>query len=106
MFWMGPWKQWVHTGMRECEAMAGTGDPTALHCRYCGAQVDPDGAGRLWEFVDRGHHWEHTGRTIAEGSVWSGGWEYIDDSWSDRCPVSPTFHHEVTSLGRSSLHAS
>jgi hypothetical protein len=107
VFWQPPWGCWVHTaGCQPCEALAGEPDPTELHCRYCRARVQEDEAGRLWEFVNRGHRWAQTGRTVAEGSAWSGGWEYIDDSWSDKCPVSPTFHHEVTALGQRSLHAS
>lgn len=83
--------------------MEGESDPTALACRYCGAAVEPDGAGRLWEFTGRGHRWVHTGRTVAQGSAWSGGWEYTDDSYSDKCPVSPTFRHETGQMSRTAF---
>jgi hypothetical protein len=106
MFWMPPWKRWVHAaGMRPCEAMAGEPDPQALSCAYCGARLQPDGAGRLWEFTGRGHHWEHTGQTVAEGSVWSGGWEYVDDNWTDWCALSPSGFHEVVLRAAGNLAA-
>jgi hypothetical protein len=99
MFWMSQWECWVHTaGCQPCTAMEGEDDPTELRCRYCDARVQPDGGGRLWEFTNGGHAWVHTGRTVAQGSVWSGGWEYADRSYSDKCPVSPTFRHEFAPL--------
>jgi hypothetical protein len=96
MFWQAAWSCWVHTSAcQPCEAMAGDPDPTGWRCRYCGARLAYESGGRLWSFTGRGHHWEHTGQTCGP---WSGGWEYIDDNWTDKCPVSPTFLHHVGPL--------
>jgi hypothetical protein len=108
MFWMPPWGLWVHSaGMKPCEAMTGEPDPEFLPCRYCGTRLHVDGAGRLWSLVpeaDRHPYWEK----------WTEyGWlpprdkyRWHDDAWTDKCPISPTFRHEVVSLGQKSLYVS
>jgi hypothetical protein len=93
MFWMSWWKCWVHAGgMKPCEAMEGEPDPEELHCHYCGTRVIPGGGDALWEHVPDGQGWwEHRG-----GAPSADYWH--DGKWTDKCAISPTFHHEVTRL--------
>jgi hypothetical protein len=107
MFWMAPWKSWVHSDMRSCESMEGEPDPNALPCRYCGARLQVDGAGRLWSLVpkaDRSPGWEaQPGAgcycTMRPGEACScPRLTWRDDAWTEKCPVSPTFRHEVSRM--------
>ena len=88
MFWQPVWGCWVHLNCKPCEAMGGQEDPTALRCRYCGAPVEVDGPDRLVS-----HEPETVGEWVRQpdGRVW-----WVRDPWSPKCPISPTFHHEVS----------
>jgi hypothetical protein len=107
MFWQGIWGYWVHSaGMRPCEAMAGEPDPELLPCRYCGARLVVDGE-RLRSLVpkeDRHPGWKDhpvPGCYCPERPGEECGCPRLtwhDDAWTDKCPVSPTFRHEVTAL--------
>lgn len=100
MFWQGVWGYWVHSaGMRPCEAMAGEPDPELLPCRYCGVQLQPGGDGRMWSLVpkaDRDSGWESWTEYAWRPPRTHYRWR--DDAWTEKCPVSPTFRHEVKSL--------
>jgi hypothetical protein len=90
VFWQPLWSCWVHTECRPCEALAGEPDPTELCCRYCGASAEVDGSGRLLVHAGKGlGRWERQG----DGLV-----RWADESYSSKCPVSPTFHHETEPL--------
>ena len=99
VFWQPPWSCWVHaTGCQPCEALSGEGDPTGLRCRYCGVSTQADGAGRLWSLAGAGlGHW---------GRLENGLLRWQDECWTAKCPVSPTFHHEISGFGRKYLYAS
>jgi hypothetical protein len=101
MFWMSQWGIWVHGALKPCEAMEGEADPTELRCRYCGVRLEPDGAGRLWAHSHPGAgHWVMLpcGRH-PEGCECVGRLKrWKDTSYREDCPISPTFHHEVTSM--------
>lgn len=78
--------------------MAGEPDPEELHCRYCNASVRVDGAGRLLAFTGAEGYW------VAEPCVQHGDgcssprYAWHRDPYSEKCPVSPTFRHEVSAL--------
>jgi hypothetical protein len=101
MFWMNWWGRWVHSaGMKQCEAMEGEPDPEELRCRYCGASCILGGGNALWEYLPDGKGWWELLGGAPSDDVWH------DGKWTSKCPISPTFHHEVISIGRKSLHAS
>lgn len=99
VFWQPVWDCWVHAaGVKPCEALAGQADPTALHCRYCGARVQVDGPDRL---VSYRPETEGTWEEQPDGRL-----QWRRNPWLSDCPISPTFHHAVTSLRHKSLHVS
>lgn len=90
VFWNPYFTAWVHLACDPCEALAGEADPTELRCRYCGARTEIDGAGRLWTFAGKGlGYWAR----LENGLL-----RWRDECWTDRCPVSPAFTHEVRRL--------
>jgi hypothetical protein len=108
MFWQVIWGCWVHSaGLHPCEAMEGEPDPEFLPCRYCGARLQVDGAGRLWSLVpeeDRRPGWEAQPGAGCYCTMRPGGacscprLTWRDDAWTEKCPVSPTFRHEVSRM--------
>jgi hypothetical protein len=85
IFWHYQFKAWVHTSCHACDALAGDPGPDPVLCRYCGAKVDVDGGGKLWEFLP-----DANGQWVLEDSRW----HWVDLHWSERCPASPSGTHE------------
>jgi hypothetical protein len=100
MFWQPIWGYWVHSaGVRPCESMKGEPDPEFLPCRYCGARLAVDGGGKVWSLVpeaSRNPYWARDTVYVWQPPRVRDTWH--DDAWTDKCPVSPTFLHEVTPL--------
>jgi hypothetical protein len=90
VFWHPEFGQWVHTNCYPCDALAGQADPTELRCRYCGARVETDGPDRLVSYVP-----EAAGTWVRQPD---GRLFWHRDPWLPKCPISPTFHHEVTRM--------
>lgn len=93
IYWSPYFSRWVHAaGNQACEELRGEADPTELRCFYCGADLDADGAGRLFEHhPDAPGYWEES-PDLPGRSLWR------DGKWSRACRISPTFNHELTTL--------
>lgn len=91
MFWQPVRDCWVHAaGCQPCESMEGQADPAELRCRYCGARLEVDGPDRLVTLVP-----ETEGEWVRQPD---GRLFWHRDPWVSKCPISPTFRHEVSRL--------